>query len=582
MAFNGSGTFVREHDWTEDADNQIDIEAERMDEEDDGFAVGLSTCLTKDGQTVLTANIPFAGMKITGYGTTSTPSSRSDVPSLGQIQDGILGWVDGGGTADAITGNYSPTITSLTDGLKLSVRATTANLTTTPTFQPNAQTAHTIVQAGGLALSIGSIRGDGHDLILRYDLANTRWELLNPYPAGTATTSGNNDFTGVNTFTDVLAIKGNATNAGRIRLNEDTDNGTNYIELKPTQAVTSNRAHIFADRDAYVGFSSASMAENYTFTASVGSSALTIALKDAGGSDPTSDSPAIVSFRNATAATGDFTNIVITAATSIVVSSGSTLGTANSTAFRLWIVGFNDAGTFRLGVINCLSGTNIYPLGQFPIASSTAEGGAGGADSAQVFYTGTAVTSKAYRILGYVTYESGLGTAGTWSATPTRAQLYHPGVPLPGMPVQTQRSATSAVASGTTLIPFDDTIPQSSEGVNWANLSTSITPNSSSNLLEIDLLANLSHSAGNIITLALFQDANANASAAAGTTSGGADFIYDMPLKFSQLAATTSSTTFKSNGGSGTAGTITLNGTSGARKYGGVLFSSMSIKEIMA
>ena len=66
------------------------------------------------------------------------------------------------------------------------VGATAANATTTPTFSPNGLTARTIVKTGGNALAAGDIVGDGHELILRYLLASTRWELLNPNAGGTA------------------------------------------------------------------------------------------------------------------------------------------------------------------------------------------------------------------------------------------------------------------------------------------------------------------------------------------------------------------------------------------------------------
>jgi hypothetical protein len=68
MAFNGSGTFVRLYNWVTDAANGIFVRADRMDAEMDGMATGLSTCLTKDGQTTPTANIPMGGFKITGLG----------------------------------------------------------------------------------------------------------------------------------------------------------------------------------------------------------------------------------------------------------------------------------------------------------------------------------------------------------------------------------------------------------------------------------------------------------------------------------------------------------------------------------
>jgi hypothetical protein len=60
MAYNGSGTFVRLYDWETDKANSEKIQAARMDAEMDGFATGLSTAITKDGQTTTTVRVPFA------------------------------------------------------------------------------------------------------------------------------------------------------------------------------------------------------------------------------------------------------------------------------------------------------------------------------------------------------------------------------------------------------------------------------------------------------------------------------------------------------------------------------------------
>ena len=69
MAFNGLGTFARLYSWVTDLSNSININATRMDAEMDGFATGLSNCITKDGQTTITANLPMAGFRHTGVGT---------------------------------------------------------------------------------------------------------------------------------------------------------------------------------------------------------------------------------------------------------------------------------------------------------------------------------------------------------------------------------------------------------------------------------------------------------------------------------------------------------------------------------
>lgn len=322
---------------------------------------------------------------------------------------------------------------------------------------------------------------------------------------------------------------------------------------------------------------------NGTLVATVAASALTIALKTISGGDPSGSDPVFVSFRSATVATGDNTVLTLTAASSLVVSSGSTLGATNAIPFKLWIVGFNDAGTFRLGVINTLSGTNIYPLGQVPLASSTAEGGIGAADSTQVFYTGTAITSKAYVILGYLSFETGLATAGTWSSGPTRIQLYSSSVPLPGMTIQTAASFTGAVATGTTVIPYDDTIPQNTEGDQY--LSQAITPTSAANILLIDCAAHCTQSAaaGFDFIIALFQDSVANALSAglAFSVGGAANLASKAMLHHAFLAATTSSTTLKVRAGNSAAGTTTFNGIAGARRFGGVSNSFLEIRELM-
>jgi hypothetical protein len=60
MAYNGSGTFNRVHNFATDKTNQVPVTASRMDAEMDGIATGLSTAIAKDGQTATSARIPFA------------------------------------------------------------------------------------------------------------------------------------------------------------------------------------------------------------------------------------------------------------------------------------------------------------------------------------------------------------------------------------------------------------------------------------------------------------------------------------------------------------------------------------------
>lgn len=210
--------------------------------------------------------------------------------------------------------------------------------------------------------------------------------------------------------------------------------------------------------DDYKDFLGLGIPYNLTLAASVAANELTISLKDYAENDPSSSSPCVIPFRSANAANGSYSSLLVTGPNSLTISSGSTMGIGNATPFRLWIVALHDAGTIRLGAINCAGSNKIYPLPEHSLVSSTAEGGAGAADSAGVVYTGTAVTSKALRILGYLEWTSGLTTAGAWSSGPDVIQLFGPGVPRPGQTVQSvSNSFAASSGSNTASTSYVDT-----------------------------------------------------------------------------------------------------------------------------
>lgn len=307
----------------------------------------------------------------------------------------------------------------------------------------------------------------------------------------------------------------------------------------------------------------------------VAGNALTVAVKTLAGADPSAGSPVYIRVED--------TWYTLTSAMSLVVSSGSTLGAANNTPFRLWCVAFDDGGTLRLGVINTVGAASglIAPVRAGLAANSTAEGGAGAADNAQVFYTGTAVTAKLYAVLGCASWESGIATAGTWSAGPTREHVYRPGSALPGDRVQKVRSVDGSAASGSTTMPYDDTIPQSGEGVQF--MTRAITPTSAANLLSVRHAGNfnLSNTAGGGIA-AMFRDSIADAIAVcwAGRRNV-ADGMYNAVMGWFGIAGSTAATTFKIRAGSSVAGTVYFNSDSAGRTFGGAMNSVLEVEEIM-
>jgi len=68
MPMNGSGTHTRPYSWVNEANLGNDIDPVKMDADADGFATSISTAIMRDGQSTVTASIPFNNQKITGLG----------------------------------------------------------------------------------------------------------------------------------------------------------------------------------------------------------------------------------------------------------------------------------------------------------------------------------------------------------------------------------------------------------------------------------------------------------------------------------------------------------------------------------
>lgn len=162
--------------------------------------------------------------------------------------------------------------------------------------------------------------------------------------------------------------------------------GTDFILLNPVQSAVSVK-------------------QIQPISASVGSNALTI-----------SASALSLDFRSTTLGSGAVTTVSGTPA-NLVISSGSTLGTVSGQQSRIAVLAINNAGTIELAAVNVAGGNDLSETG---LISTTAEGGAGAADSASVIYSTTARSNVAYRVIGYV--ESTQATAGTWATAPSTIQ----------------------------------------------------------------------------------------------------------------------------------------------------------------
>lgn len=328
---------------------------------------------------------------------------------------------------------------------------------------------------------------------------------------------------------------------------------------------------------------------------SASSSSLVINVLNVSGSVPTTTSPAIFAFRASASTDGNFIAVSVATSITLTVPSGATLGVTASQAFRLWLVGVHTSGNVNLGIINCLSGNNIFSLKARSFNSVTLTAITTGSDSAHTFYGGSAATGM-FSILGAITYEGGVATIGEWSVNPTNVMLSRLGQPYPGDMVSRWGTQTGAAASGNTAIPVDDTIPTSSEGTEFITATAQFS--SRANLYKMDSqlqLAGVSVTGvGNGPIIAYFRDTTTAAFAVTKFTNLN---LTNFNNRMSALAATFwakvdvtpyTDTVFRARAGvnteTSTGGTkVVFNGISNAaaadRQFGGVANSYLNVEE---
>lgn len=174
MPWSG-GSFTRVHDWTTDAGSAINIEADRMDAEDDNLQAGINDCIHKGGQNAATSNLPMGGNKHTGVG---NAAARDQYASAADVMDQDLIYYVDTGAADAYAITPSPAITAYEEGQRFVFRATNAN-TGASTLNINSLGATTIRTNDGSTLASGDIIVGGYYGVT-YDANGSRFVLTSP------------------------------------------------------------------------------------------------------------------------------------------------------------------------------------------------------------------------------------------------------------------------------------------------------------------------------------------------------------------------------------------------------------------
>lgn len=192
-------------------------------------------------------------------------------------------------------------------------------------------------------------------------------------------------------------IVGGATSSWTMTL--PTTGGTSGYHLRTNGSGTTNWVNPYGPYGA----------SNYGLAASVSSNILTVALKGADGNDPSATNPVDIVFRNATSTTGTPIIRTATAATSMTISNGSSLGQASGANQYVWVYAIDNAGTIELAV----AGAPFTD--ELAVVTTTTEGGGGTATSGTTIYSGTTRSNVGVRLLGRL--KSNQATAGTWASS---------------------------------------------------------------------------------------------------------------------------------------------------------------------
>jgi len=200
VAFNGSGTYVPPAASFPAVASTL-IESAKYNAVINDQSTALSTCITKDGQTTITANLPMATYRHTGV---SDAAALTDYASANQVVDNALAY---GGASAAGTDTYAVSLPispgAYVAGNRYSFLTDVAN-TGACTINFNTIGAANIKMQDGTDPFTGAIQIG----IVEVEYDGTNFELLNPYfTADYVGLTGAESVAGEKTLTNMLTIE---------------------------------------------------------------------------------------------------------------------------------------------------------------------------------------------------------------------------------------------------------------------------------------------------------------------------------------------------------------------------------------
>lgn len=228
MSYNGSGTFNINSAGQPVVSGTV-ISSTAFNALTSDLATGLTTALTKDGQSTPTANITLGGYKITNL---AAGTAAADAVRFSQLQGGSTSTYITAAGADTITGTVTPTLTAYATGQQFSFVAAGTN-TTAVTLNIDGVGVKAVTRAGTTALAAGDIL-TGQVALVEYD--GTQFQLLDPNAFTNLRVSGTLGVTGVTTLTGAATLSAALTYGGVTLTNAVTGTGKMVLDTTPTIA----------------------------------------------------------------------------------------------------------------------------------------------------------------------------------------------------------------------------------------------------------------------------------------------------------------------------------------------------------
>jgi hypothetical protein len=337
MAYNGSGTFVINSTGQPVVANTV-ISATVFNALTADLASGLTNCITKDGQSTPTANIPMGSNKITGL---ANGTLIGDAANLGQVQSTVAKLISITGT-DTVLGTMSPTLTAYAAGQLFYFIASGAN-TGAVTLNVDGLGAKAITRDGSTALAAGDINS-GEIVVVIYD--GTRFQMINAANSfgnttinGTLTVTGNTGLQANVSVTSALSVGGTFAVTGAATLGS-TLAVTGKSDL-PTVSTASANAAVAVITDLSAAGASITSANVGTAVVTTGTvtnltaTSASVASVNAGVALLTTATVTNLTATGASIASANLGNAVISALTLTGVSVASAnVGVANITDLR--------------------------------------------------------------------------------------------------------------------------------------------------------------------------------------------------------------------------------------------------------